>query len=224
MKRFLMLLFAFILVFSLAACDKKEDVDDSDKNDDSSNNDNTDNNGDNGNTDNGGASDSDNQSLTYTVKVQNGEVGVQGVLVMVMGGSAPKPLTTDANGVATFEGEAGKTYTAMIAKADGYEFSTSDVKQFDSSKTAIFSITSSDANEDLVTYTIKVVDRSGNPVAGATVQICEEGGMCLSQKTTDENGIATYEIEENPLWKAKINTSDDYVPFDANRVAEITVD
>lgn len=44
-----------------------------------------------------------------------------------------------------------------------------------------------------VTYTIKVVDEGGNPVAGAMVQLCSD--LCLP-KITDANGLAVYENQE----------------------------
>lgn len=44
-----------------------------------------------------------------------------------------------------------------------------------------------------VTYTIKVVDEGGNPVAGAMVQLCSD--LCLP-KITDASGLAVYENQE----------------------------
>ena len=44
-----------------------------------------------------------------------------------------------------------------------------------------------------VTYTIKVVDEGGNPVAGAMVQLCSD--LCLP-KLTDAEGLAVYENQE----------------------------
>ena len=53
-----------------------------------------------------------------------------------------------------------------------------------------------------VTYTVKVVDEGGNPVAGAMVQLCAE--MCLP-KLTDANGVAVYEnMEERSDYKASV--------------------
>ena len=53
-----------------------------------------------------------------------------------------------------------------------------------------------------VTYTIKVVDEGGNPVAGAMVQLCSD--LCLP-KLTDANGLAVYENqEEKDNYKASV--------------------
>ena len=60
--------------------------------------------------------------------------------------------------------------------------------------------------EKLNTYTIKVVDKEGNPMAGVKVQLCEESenGQCFLPVTTDENGVAVYEKEAG-AYKAAIN-------------------
>ena len=42
-------------------------------------------------------------------------------------------------------------------------------------------------------YTVKVVDQSGNPIAGAMVQLCSES--CIPALTNAE-GIATYNVAE----------------------------
>lgn len=53
-----------------------------------------------------------------------------------------------------------------------------------------------------VTYTVKVVDEGGNPVAGAMVQLCAE--MCLP-KLTNADGVAVYEnMEERSDYKASV--------------------
>ena len=46
-----------------------------------------------------------------------------------------------------------------------------------------------------VTYKITVTDADGNPLAGATVQLCV-GDMCLLPSPTDANGVAIFELDE----------------------------
>ncbi len=53
-----------------------------------------------------------------------------------------------------------------------------------------------------VTYTVKLVDEGGNPVAGAMVQLCAES--CIP-KLTDANGVAVFEnMEERSDYKASV--------------------
>ena len=55
-----------------------------------------------------------------------------------------------------------------------------------------------------VTYTVKVVDEGGNPVAGVMVQLCAE--TCMP-KLTDAEGKAVYENqEERSDYKASVTS------------------
>ena len=55
-----------------------------------------------------------------------------------------------------------------------------------------------------VTYTIKVVDEGGNPVAGAMVQLCAE--VCIP-RVTDAEGTAVYENQaERDDYKASVTS------------------
>lgn len=79
-------------------------------------------------------------------------------------------------------------------------------------------------------YTIKVVDETGAPVAGVTVQMCIENGSCLLPVKTDANGIATYQKAVDPAYVAKLTTlpdgytgDSDYHAFDANYNVTITI-
>lgn len=81
-----------------------------------------------------------------------------------------------------------------------------------------------------VTYTVKVVDENGNPVAGAYVQLCEatEEGRCFMPIATDANGVATMELEEGP-YKTMVNMADgytfseEYTPFGNEKTVTLTV-
>lgn len=55
-----------------------------------------------------------------------------------------------------------------------------------------------EADDSKVTYTVKVVDEGGNPVAGAMVQICKE--ICLPGLTSAE-GIAEFNVVEDSEYK-----------------------
>lgn len=53
--------------------------------------------------------------------------------------------------------------------------------------------TETTVDDGKVTYTVKVVDEGGNPIAGAMVQLCLES--CIPGKTNEE-GVATYTVAE----------------------------
>ena len=53
-----------------------------------------------------------------------------------------------------------------------------------------------------VTYKITVVDENGNPVVGATVQLCV-GDLCRLPCPSDANGVATFEETED-AYTAKV--------------------
>ena len=62
-------------------------------------------------------------------------------------------------------------------------------------ETKLETVTETEAGPKIVTYTVKVVDANGAPVAGATIQLCQ-GDLCLPPMPTNENGIAVFEAYE----------------------------
>lgn len=54
-----------------------------------------------------------------------------------------------------------------------------------------------------VEYTVKVVDESGNPIAGALVQMCSN--TCFPS-ATDANGVATFNLPEAEYKVSFLNT------------------
>lgn len=82
---------------------------------------------------------------------------------------------------------------------------------------------SQEENEDdgKVLYTVTVVDEEGNPIAGAMVQVCDEGN-CYAPTTTNDEGVAEFRLAESDEYKAKLLTNPegyeavdtDYVHFD----------
>ena len=54
-----------------------------------------------------------------------------------------------------------------------------------------------------VTYTVKVVDGSGNPMSGVAVQICKDS--CLPAMT-DASGVATFRVVETEGYKVSFLT------------------
>ena len=60
-----------------------------------------------------------------------------------------------------------------------------------------------EADEGKATYTIKVVDEGGNPIAGAMVQMCKE--TCLPGATNAE-GVAEFNVVEDSEYKVSFLT------------------
>ena len=60
-----------------------------------------------------------------------------------------------------------------------------------------------EADDGKVTYTVKVIDEGGNPVAGAMVQLCKE--TCLPGATNAE-GVAEFNVVEDSEYKVSFMT------------------
>lgn len=58
-----------------------------------------------------------------------------------------------------------------------------------------------------IVYTVTVVDEGGNPISGAMVQICQ-GENCMPS-ITDEDGKATYSVDEEAAYEAKLMSMPD---------------
>ena len=67
-----------------------------------------------------------------------------------------------------------------------------------------------------IEYTVTLVDANGAPVAGQMIQVCN-AETCFAPVVTDENGVATFRLEESNEYKAKLLTDSDdaYVYFEA---------
>lgn len=82
---------------------------------------------------------------------------------------------------------------------------------------------SENVDDGKIEYTVKLVDASGNPVAGQMIQVCNASN-CFAPVATDANGVATFRLEESDEYKAKLMTAgeDAYVYFEAG-ATELTL-
>lgn len=64
-------------------------------------------------------------------------------------------------------------------------------------------------------YVVTVVDQDGNPVAGATVLLCDDN-MCYAPVTTNENGVAEFSQKNIAGAKSKIAAAPAGYTVDAN--------
>ena len=86
----------------------------------------------------------------------------------------------------------------MITNApEGYEYSTDTVAFPTGAKELTLTVTK--IADSTINYTVKVVDEAGNPVAGAELQICFDGGCLPNFFTTNANGEATASTAKNGL-------------------------
>ncbi len=51
-------------------------------------------------------------------------------------------------------------------------------------------------DDGMVDYTVTVTDEEGNPVVGASLQICDENNCLPSMTPSDENGVIVFHVEE----------------------------
>lgn len=65
--------------------------------------------------------------------------------------------------------------------------------------------------DDRVELSVRVTDKGSNPVAGLRIQLCDDGGNCLSPVVTDEDGYAIFKVKEDQAdraWGAQFTTPD----------------
>lgn len=78
--------------------------------------------------------------------------------------------------------------------------------------------TEAPADNGKTVYTVTVVDEAGNPVAGAFVQLCLDS---CTPRATDENGVATYEMDEAADYKVSfVMVPEGYVAEEAYYFAD----
>lgn len=67
-----------------------------------------------------------------------------------------------------------------------------------------------------IEYKVILVDANGAPVANTMVQVCN-ASTCFAPVATDENGVATFKLEESDEYKAKLlsQSDDEYVYFES---------
>ncbi len=157
----------------------------------------------------------DKLTYTVTVKDENGNP-IEGVQLFLTETDTNEKgrVTTNASGVAVYESNSS-SIEAKIVQATGCEFDKNEVYTFAAGR---LDITLEKITEAKETYTVYVKDTSGNAVAGASVHICKAGeeGVCLTPKTTDAEGKATFEVAVGSQWKAKFVDGTEYTSFDGD--------
>jgi hypothetical protein len=61
-------------------------------------------------------------------------------------------------------------------------------------------------------YTVCVKDADGNPVAGVLVQICKEGSTCFTPSRTNDDGVATWKLDEASDYYGTVSSLEEGMP------------
>lgn len=93
------------------------------------------------------------------------------------------------------ERKEGDTEKSTLKESATQTEAKTEAKTEPETETKLETVTETEAGPKIVTYTVKVVDANGAPVAGATIQLCQ-GDLCLPPMPTNENGIAVFEAYE----------------------------
>lgn len=145
---------------------------------------------------------------TLTVTVEDGtNEPVKGVEVIGIGPEGETySAITDTNGQAAFDLSDGE-YTFYVS-TDGTEYADSSEEEIpmDGSDQSITLTVQADdggnGDQDPETHTLEVTvsDHNDNPLSDATVSVatdpCTEGGEEVGSTTTDENGLAEFEVTD----------------------------
>lgn len=163
---------------------------------------------------------------TYTITVLDGTSPVSGATVCFLDvmTNQKKMVKTGADGKAMHTAEVGTTYIGCVVSVpDKSEFNEKNVdKQFDSNGNLTINIGSSDES-GLLTYTIYVKDKNGNPQAGIKLQICQGTECKPIPEATDADGKVIVKEREGD-WEAKVFGEENGEPFNSDRVATIIIE
>jgi len=131
---------------------------------------------------------------------------------------AEKNVKTDANGNAT-PSVSTSFASAMITKIpDGYDCDKLNVDlKFDANGKINVTV------KALSPYVVKVVDQYGNPVVGATLQMCSDLGCIPFDAPTDVNGESTHAFISGEF-QAKINSLPEGYFVDGDEELEVYYD
>ncbi len=158
----------------------------------------------------GGAEGDGKTDYTVTVKDKEGNLVSGAKVEILLDGVAPvgSAETTGADGKAIFKiKDTSKTYHAKVTKApEGYKASSATVKLENFAATVEI--------EKLPVYTVYVKDASGNPIAGAAVQICSLAGACQLPKLTDSEGKIASPLESGDYKAMIVGAPEEYAYTD----------
>ena len=161
-------------------------------------------------------------TYTVTVKDKDGNAISGAKVQLLLDNVAPvgSTVTTGADGKAVFKFKnAGQYYAKVTEAPSGYALNATNVKLVNDAATVVLENAASNP-----VYTVYVKDASGNPIAGAAVQICSLSGACQLPKVTDEEGKIESSLIEDSYKAIVISAPDAYkVSADYSYIDNYTV-
>ncbi|MBP3315051.1 MAG: Ig-like domain-containing protein [Clostridia bacterium] len=140
--------------------------------------------------------------INYTVTVVDADgVAIKGVkLTFKVAGGSDIPWTTDADGKASHKTDKSVKVTIDTIPA-GYTYAKLGAEQsFDSNGALIVTLEKLEVEK----FVVRVVDQYGNPVAGVSLQVCNDMN-CVPMPKTDENGESSRPVLDGD-YAAKISS------------------
>ncbi len=129
----------------------------------------------------------------YKVKIvdENGAPVVGATLMITDSKGIFINAATDTNGEASAEADASGLGVMIIDLPEGYKkpdtVSGAFHALFEDKKELTLAV--GRETEELATYTFELKDQNGDPIIGASLQLCPDGTCLASRFVTDENGI-----------------------------------
>lgn len=143
-------------------------------------------------------------TTTYTVTVVDTDGNAIPMVALKIG---TKSAVTNAQGQASATLDTG-VYTVTIVMASGYKLDTKTFTFVEGEDALTIVLEREGGNEELVTYTVKVVDENGNGISGVALQLCQ--GACNRLPNTDENGVSTIKLAAKE-YNLQILTAEGYI-------------
>ena len=142
-----------------------------------------------------------------TVTDANGNP-LEGVMVQICkeGSTCFTPTRTNDKGVATWRlDEAGDYYGTVSSVEEGMP------KEYfgDGDEVTLVYQTQQDTKKE---YKIVVTDAEGNPVSGVLVQVCKEGSTCFVPTRTNEQGEATWKLDQASDYYGTVSSIEEGMP------------
>ena len=153
-----------------------------------------------------------NDGYTVTVLDENGNAVSGATVSIIKDSSIVVTLTTDANGIAKADLEAGE-YTVTVEAPSEYKEDVTEYQLTETEKT--LTITLYPKTIETKTYTVTVVDENGKAISGALVSVGDQYGK------TNAGGNISFTLEAGNY--TAIATADGYVSASADFNGQTTV-